>query len=222
MKMTKQQRNGAKQMNEQTNIKVSSAIRPKMTGLDKIKELRAYCDYVDEHLNNVAEAWIILQKSCKHEKQVWNDFDFMFTHTLIEEHDLSKLGSAEFVQYAEWFYGSHGVQYDIWDDGGLSDIKHSEAKKAFDAAWEHHKVNNPHHWQNWAQAKESFPGEASCHLMCMVADWMAMGIKFGDTAEEYYEREKDNIKLPEWAVEQLRRVFKALEAYSNNGEEQSE
>jgi len=30
----------------------------------------------------------------------------------------------------------------------------------------------------------------------MVLDWMAMGLKFGDTAEEYYENNRDKIKIP--------------------------
>jgi hypothetical protein len=187
-----------------------ATVRPKMDGLKRLEVLRLYCDYVEEHLRNVGKAWVILQEACVHEKQVWNDVDFWHTHALIEQHDKSKMDAAEFTAYAEWFYGSFGKEYDIYDDGGEGEEQHRAAKAAFDAAWEHHKAHNQHHWQNWTQAGERFPGETACHLMCMVADWMAMGMKFGDTAEEYYEREKAKIHLPEWAVDCLQRIFAAL------------
>lgn len=190
---------------------------PKMKGLEKIAVLRAYCDYVEEHLKNVAKAWIILQGACKSEKQVWNDFDFWITHGLIEEHDLSKMDAEEFIQYADWFMSPFGSKYDYWSDGGMGEVTHNKLKQAFDLAWENHKSKNPHHWQNWTQSNEHYPGEHGCHLMCMVTDWMAMGIKFGDTAESYYNREKDKIKLPEWAIEYLQRIFAALKTDPREG-----
>ncbi len=185
---------------------------PKMDGLKRLEVLRSYCDYVEEHLRNVGKAWMILQDACPHEKQVWNDCDFWTTHAMIEEHDLSKMEAVEFVAYADWFFGEFGKDYDADADGGKGEHAHEAAMAAFDAAWAHHKAENPHHWQNWTQPDKavSFPGELSCHVFCMVADWMAMGMKFGDTAEEYYEREKAKIDLPEWAVELLQRIFAAL------------
>ena len=187
-----------------------ATVRPKMDGLKRLEVLRLYCDYVEEHLRNVGKAWVILQEACVHEKQVWNDCDFWHTHALIEQHDLSKMYAGEFVQYAEWFFGPHGKDYDVHDDGGEGETQHKAAEANFRHAWNHHKMMNPHHWQTWPTAPEKFPGERGCHLMCMVADWMAMGMKFGDTAEEYYEREKAKINLPEWAVDSLHGIFAAL------------
>jgi len=195
-------------MNEKTGK--TSVVEPTMQGLEQLVMLRIYCDYVEEHLHNVAEAWVILQTALKNEKQIWNDHDFWYIHNMIQNHDLSKMDAAEFVQYAEWFFGTYGSNYDLIDDGGKGQKTHVSARAAFSEAWEHHKTCNPHHWQNWTKTAEQFPGEASCHVICMVADWIAMGMKFGDTAEEYYEREKDKIRLPEWAVEFLHRIFKLL------------
>ena len=189
-----------------------ATVEPKMDGLKRLEVIRAYCDYAEKHLRNVGNAWVILQDALKHDKVVWNDFDFWTTHARIEEHDLSKLEAGEFIQYADWFFGEFGKGYDIDDDGGKCEHAHEAAMAAFDAAWEHHKAENPHHWQNWAHPDKTVrcPGELSCHVVCMVADWMAMGMAFGDTAEEYYEREKDKIDLPEWAVKYLQEIFIAL------------
>jgi len=41
----------------------------------------------------------------------------------------------------------------------------------------------------------------------MVLDWMAMGYKFGDTAQEYYEKNKEKIKIPSWAVDFIYQIF---------------
>lgn len=195
---------------------------PNMAGLLRLQVLRSYCDYVEEHLRNVAKAWVILQDACKQDKTIWNDFDFWSTHTMIENHDLSKMEAAEFTAYAEWFYGPYGRQYDLAVDFEYGKVAHRAVKAAFYAAWEHHKEHNPHHWQNWTQSAESFPGEAACHLMCMVADWIAMGLKFGDTAETFYERERDKIDLPAWAVDYLQQIFAALRDHNARLDRQEE
>ena len=190
---------------------------PGMYGLERIRTIRAYCDYLEMHLLNVAKAWTILQDALPHEKEVWDDFAFWVTHNMVREHDLSKMDAAEFTAFAEWFFGQFGRNYVICADDSEGEEKHRTAKAAFDSAREHHKAQEPHHWENWTKAGQRFPGEASCHLMCMVADWMAMGMAFGDTAEEYYEREKSKIDLPEWAVKYLQRIFAALRNNTENG-----
>ena len=54
------------------------------------------------------------------------------------------------------------------------------------------------------------PYAAEVHCVCMVIDWMAMGLEFGDTAEAYYEREKEKIRLPDWAVTFIGEIFERL------------
>jgi hypothetical protein len=41
----------------------------------------------------------------------------------------------------------------------------------------------------------------------MVCDWMAMSMKFGDTAKDYYENNKDKIDLPEWSEILMYKIF---------------
>jgi len=175
----------------------------------KLDMIRQYCDYIEEHLDNVDKAWNILKNVLREQNVIYDDFLFFTIVGMIENHDVSKMSDEEFLPYAEWFFGSYGVNYDPVDDDVFED-EHKEVKSAFDAAWEHHKENNPHHWQKWTKATERFPNESACHVVCMVADWMAMGMKFGDTAEQYYEREKDKMELPGWAVEFLQQIFVEL------------
>jgi hypothetical protein len=44
----------------------------------------------------------------------------------------------------------------------------------------------------------------------MVIDWMAMGIKFNDTAQSYYEKNKDKIDLPEKGVKFIYEIFEKV------------
>lgn len=181
-----------------------------MKGLKKIQVIRAYCDYVEEHLNNVKKAWGILQKALKHENVIYDDHLFWTTQAMIEDHDLSKMSMHEFIQYAEWFHGEYGQKYDIWQDGGEGEAAHKDVRNVFFAAWEHHKKRNLHHWESWPDTPEQFPNHHACHVVCMVADWMAMGMKFGDTAEQYYEAHINEIKIPVWSRDYVERIFRAL------------
>ena len=167
-----------------------------MNGLCNIKKIREYCDYLEQHLMNVKGSWHRLQEPCSHMRFVYDDYVFWSIDRMIKEHDLSKFSSEEFIRYCEEFYPIDG------SSGG----DHAAFKKA----WEHHKENNQHHWENWT-AKEFYdPYEAEMHCVCMVVDWMAMGLTFGDTAKEYYEKNEMRIGLPGWAAMLVGEIFKAL------------
>ena len=100
------------------------------------------------------------------------------------KHDLSKFSISEFGAYANYFFGNKE--------------KTDKTKSAFDKAWQHHKNHNTHHWQNWFsnehQASWNMPNDLAKE---MVADWMAMTVKFHpdkDTHSEtyiWYKSQKD-------------------------------
>ena len=154
------------------------------------EKIREYCDYIDEHVRNVCRAWKILNEKCSNMRFIYDDFVWGTIQQMIEEHDLSKVSQEEFIQYQRNFYPI-GEK----DDSG------------FDAAWKHHLEHNKHHWQSWADKVFFHPYEAECHCVCMICDWMAMGMKFNDTAEEYYTKNKDKITLPDWAVTFINEIF---------------
>lgn len=166
-----------------------------MEGLKHIAKIREYCDYIEEHLLNVQKAWKILQEALKHENVIWDDHLFFNIDQMIKEHDVSKMSSEEFIPYQQVFFPVD-----------------EEKKGKLGSGWEHHKANNPHHWENWTKNPQRFPNEHSCHIVCMIADWMGMGMKFDDTAESYYESAKEKIDIPEWADRFVRDIFAALKA----------
>ena len=189
-----------------------------MNGLYEIEAIRKYCDYIEEHLMNVEEAWARLRESCGSMRFIYDDFVFWTIEGMMRGHDKSKTGSDEFTQYAEWFFGKYGKDYTPEEnDDGIGAALHELAKDGFDKAWKHHKENNLHHWQSWTALEVvHHPYEKECHCVCMVADWMAMGVKFGDTAEEYYEAHKSEVKLPEWAVTFIGEIFEALRVHKES------
>ena len=173
-----------------------------MKGLIHVTKIREYCDYLEEHLENVAWAWKLLQEKCKDMKFVWDDFMYATIESMVEEHDLSKFSAEEFMPYCNKFFCVEGEPNDRTED-------------EFMAAWDHHKEKNKHHWENWADKEFYHPYEAECHCVCMVIDWMAMGKKFGDTAQEYYEKNKGRIKLPDWAIRFIYEIFERIKTNSS-------
>lgn len=164
-----------------------------MEGIDHINKIRAYCDYVEDHLLNVEKSWQTMQAACKDMNFIYDDFLFWTIDAMVQSHDISKMSAEEFIPYQRNFYPV-----------GEKD------PSAFGLAWQHHLEFNPHHWENWTNIKEKHPNEQACHCVCMVIDWMAMGLKFGDTAEKYYEANRHKIELPEWAEKFIREIFEHL------------
>ena len=162
--------------------------------LNLIKKTRDYLDYIEEHYNNVQKAWKLIQEKCSDMNFITNTYLFNEIDGLVKDHDLSKLSMEEFIPYREKFFPLKSENPD---------------PSRFDMAWEHHKENNWHHWQNWTQVEAGFPN-AVVFLVDNLCDWAAMGFKFGDTAKDYYEKNKHEIKLPEWAVELMYKIFDCI------------
>ena len=165
-----------------------------MNTLEVIQKTREYLDYIEEHIHNVNKAWIELQEKCKDMQFVCDDFYFSSISDEVASHDLSKLSEAEFVQYRKVFYPVKGEPegYDMSE------------------AWEHHKSHNPHHWENWTTIKPRSDADWKVHCVHMIIDWMAMGYRFGDTAQDYYEKNKEKILIPSHAVDFIYEIFDRL------------
>lgn len=162
-----------------------------MEGYKHISKIREYLDYIEEHLQNVEKAWEILQDKCPDMKFVYDDYMNFTIKEMVKYHDLSKFSNEEFIPYQRNFFPIG-----------------EKTECGFKFAWEHHKACNPHHWQNWTTLEdEVVPNELECHCVCMVVDWVAMGLKFDDSAQAYYEKNKEQIDLPDWAVEFIYEIF---------------
>lgn len=171
-----------------------------MAGHAHIRQIRNYCLYIEDHLNRVHAAWRLIQDRCGdlfplHDDFLWNEIDCM-----IREHDLSKFSPEEFIPYQRQFFPA-----------GRAPTAESPE---FQAAWEHHKAHNPHHWEHWTRENlpEAYTNQNVCHCVCMIADWVAMGEAGNDSAETYYREHRSRIALPLWAhqlvITMLERIYR--------------
>lgn len=171
---------------------VNMAFIDRMAGQDYIDKTREYLDYVEEHLENVRKAFCELSVIC--EGMAWVGDDCAW-HTLRHDvmwHDVSKLSQAELVPYADKFYPTEHAPME-WHENG------------FDKAWDHHKRHNHHHHET---------ADNYLDIVHMIIDWTAMGYKFGDTAQEYYERNKDRIKLKPEFINFMYEIFGRINAHN--------
>ena len=158
-----------------------------------------YLDYIKEHYENVQKAWKEIQEKCSNMRFVWDDFVWSMIDGAVKIHDESKLSIEEFVPYRMKFFPTE--QEKDADKIGVN----------FDRAWLHHKEHNSHHPQKWTMRekfKTPYDDEVDC--VHMVVDWTAMSYRFGSSAHEFYEQNKDNINLPTWAVKFIYEIFKRL------------
>lgn len=182
-----------------------------MQALESIQKTREYLDYIEEHILNVEKAWKILQQKCKSMRFVWDDYIFNRIDEDILEHDKSKLSKEEFVQYRVKFYPTKKES-----DG---ELYAAAVNDDFEKAWLHHWQENDHHWENWTMYSSHDPYKEEICCVHMICDWMAMSMKFGDTPKSYYEKNKDRIHLPDWAIKFIYEIFECLEKDDDNDEQ---
>lgn len=163
---------------------------------DKIAKFREYLDYFERHYDNVQRAWALINEKCDNGgfRFMYDDFVWNVIDTEVKAHDDSKLSANEFTQYRNYWFPATNEEKD---------------QAPYLSAWEHHKDHNEHHWQNWT-AKHSATPYADAFLVMNVVDWVAMGFEFGDTAKDYYEKNKEEIKLPDWAVKLMYEIFDCI------------
>lgn len=86
-------------------------------------------------------------------------------------HDLSKFSKKEAYAYA------------------LYNRKTGEGKEAFELAWHHHKMNNPHHPEYWLNPNRSGKLEPlpmpEIFIIEMIADWIGAGKTYGSSLAEW-------------------------------------
>lgn len=88
-------------------------------------------------------------------------------------HDLSKFCADEAFGYA---------QHDFKNPN-------PKTREAFELAWHHHKMNNPHHPEHWMNPNRSGQLEPleipNIYLIEMLADWIGAGRTYGSTLVEW-------------------------------------
>lgn len=174
-----------KEILESKTIKLVESIQSNLIEAETLEQCEeAYTNYVDTHIDNVIKAW-------KEEVSIIED-DFIQSNSKelseqIEQHDKSKWEESE--------YDAYRANYNP-----INDQEKIDNEANFQAAWYHHFQNNPHHWQHWIDEEGELKPIEDLHQVKkayieMICDWQAMGYVFGDTAKQYYDQNKDTIKI---------------------------
>jgi len=162
----------------------------KMEGQECIDNTRKYLDYLEEHLNNIAKAFQEVSEACDGMAWVGDDYTWHSLRREVEMHDLSKFSKEEFTQYRDKFFTS----FEEFADKDSINLE-------FDKAWDNHKKENHHHWETATTEDD---------IVHMIVDWTAMGYKFGDTAQKYYEANMDDIKVDKKHLPFMYEIFKRI------------
>ena len=155
----------------------------------ELKE-KEYLAYINEHIANVKTAYYNYRfQLCSN--LVISAVD-LYNNILV--HDDTKYSEEEFEGYRQWFYPCSDEE---------------KNKELFDKAWEHHYLNNPHHPEYWCDRETNEPTDMpDIYIAEMLLDWAGMGIKFGDTAYEYYMKTRDTKPLSENTKKKIDRIIK--------------
>ena len=159
-------------------------------------EDEAYLAYIDEHRNNVRQAFFKFGKPiCLCLSLVNGEYDILQRH--VNRHDVSKYNEEEFQGYRQWFFPKEGETKD---------------KDMFQKAWKHHYETNQHHWEyflNNGKPKEMPP-------LCiaeMLLDWIAMSMKFRNSPLKWYRENQDRITVHKDTRQKLEHILSVLAAY---------
>lgn len=178
--------------------------------LAKIQKTREYLDYLERHYNNVQRAWGIVKVALHGQPVIFDNFRYFEVQDELKEHDLSKLSSAEFMQYRRKFFPT--------DQENHKELADKTIDEDFAAAWSHHKEENHHHWETWTRSltnRHPYYEEWACTQM--LCDWVAMSIEFKEVSPRaYYEKIKKTVKLPKWAETDLLTVCDFMERETSN------
>jgi hypothetical protein len=117
-------------------------------------------------------------------------------------HDLSKFLPSEFIPYARFFYETDRTKkYKQSDEDNIN----------FQMGWLKHQKRNKHHWNYWVsitRKDELVPLPMPMkYVKQMICDWRGMSRKFGGTARQYWDDNKDKMILHPRTVTRIEICF---------------
>lgn len=151
------------------------------------KQEIAYKNYVDEHIYNVKQAWFKMRQIRKivdfiiREDQTNSAFIMACIDNQIQTHDASKYSLDEWEPYRKNFNPVNAQE----KEDNIAD---------FERAWNHHYMCNLHHWNFWYLYNQ-IDKMPLCFVVEMCCDWIAMSMKFGGNAVDWYLNEKLNNRI---------------------------
>ena len=124
-----------------------------------------YMKYISEHVDRVIKFYHFLKDKIfvnPEDKKYQDALDTL--GTFIANHDQSKYSDEEFDPYRIKFYPTLAEK--ISDDN----------EEDFQAAWDHHKLINPHHPQYWYDYENKVAKEMPLeYILEMICDWGSFG-----------------------------------------------
>lgn len=156
---------------------------------------KAYEDYIISHKQGVVDAYYKIKETCA-------DMEFISDEKLsarlincISNHDNSKHDFEEFDAYRQHWYPMDGEEVD---------------EVEYQKAWIHHYLSNPHHWEYWLENDVEDHEFELLSTVEMVCDWMSVGSSCGNTAKEFYEQNKEKIRISDWKRTLITEIFKRV------------
>lgn len=152
--------------------------------LEKNQKQEEYIDYIETHREKVQAAYEkyfipLLEQEFELNSCSVEEFKQAIQEAAnnISTHDESKYMDIEFEPYRLRFYPTE-EENEILKSG---DAKIQQGMN-FEAAWEHHYKNNPHHPKYWVQEDGSIRDMDLKYIIEMICDWMS----FGDDIRDWY------------------------------------
>lgn len=139
-----------------------------------------------------------LMRFCTFEERI-----YLFFRLLI--HDFSKLNPKEFIPYY-YFYRKFKYNRNEW------------VQYLYDHAWNRHQKINDHHWEFWiCQGKDciKYLEIPTLPLLEMIADWSSFRMSFTATYDEWYVKERENMKINVGTLFKIESLFKQLKEWES-------
>lgn len=163
--------------------------------IKKHKE-KKYDNYIVDHRYNIIDAFY--EMVMNEDMNEWMDWDeyHVELYERVLAHDLSKFDEEEFDGYRAHYHP-------------INEEEKLLNEEEYEKAWEHHWKNNRHHWQarQFDVCEANLTKEQILDCLENVLDWMAMGYAFNDRPYQFYEKNKNTIKLPQLQQEFIEKII---------------
>lgn len=134
--------------------------------------LNEYKKYINDHKKRVAKFASWLKQNLP---EIFDNIDISQFDMIIAEHDESKYSEEEFEPYARFWYNKQDEYV---------------YEPEYEAAWEHHWMNNEHHPEYWLGNDMPY-----IYILEMLCDWGSFSVESGNYNElinYYYDEAKDD------------------------------
>lgn len=165
---------------------LSKKIKDALESDNKKTPDQMYDEYIAKHRQGVLDTYRdIMYDVLKNDGITDDELDAI--RVLIDTHDQSKYSVEEWSAYRDHFYDP--------------DNNPRSGSEAFNHAWNHHQKHNPHHWQYWCLINDVDNPQIQaldmplCYIIELLCDWQSAGKHYGNSAYEWYEKQKDRMIL---------------------------